>query len=80
MPDRAIIEAQKELTNTVMALTGVTGTAIGLCGETPCIKVYLARRDETVTAQIPQIFRGFRVDIEVTGEIRPREGRRPPTR
>ena len=73
MPDSAIIAAQEELTRTVMALPAVTGTAIGLCGDTVCIKVFLTRRDETVMEQIPETFRGFRVDIEVTGEIRPRE-------
>ncbi len=74
MPDSAIIAAQEELTRKVMALPSVTGTAIGLCGDTVCIKVFLTRRDETVMEQIPETFLGFRVDIEVTGEIRPRDG------
>ena len=74
MPDSAIIAAQEELTKTVMALPGVTGTAVGLCGDTVCIKVYLTRRDETVMEQIPETFLGFSVDIEVTGEFRAREG------
>ena len=34
MPDSAIIAAQEELTQTVMALPGVTGTAVGLCDDT----------------------------------------------
>ena len=74
MPDSAIIAAQEELTRTVMALPAVAGTAVGLCGDTVCIKVFLTRRDETVMEQIPETFLGFRVDIKVTGEIRPREG------
>ena len=73
MPTSAIIAAQEELTQTVMALPGVAGTAVGLCGDTVCIKVYLTRRNETVTEQIPETFLGFRVDVEVTGEIRARE-------
>ena len=73
MPDSAIIAAQEELTNMVMALPGVTGTAVGLCDDTVCIKVYLTRSDETVMEQIPETFLGFRVDIEVTGEFRARE-------
>ena len=77
MPDSAIIAAQEELTETVMALPGVTGTAVGLCDDTVCIKVYLTRRDETVMEQIPDTFLGFRVDTEVIGEIRPREGGTP---
>ncbi len=74
MPDSAIIAAQEELTQTVMALPGVTGTAVGLCDDTVCIKVYLARRDETLMEQIPETFQGFKVDVEVIGEIRPLEG------
>ena len=74
MPDSAIIAAQEELTPTVLALPGVTGTAVGLCGDGLCIKVYLARADTSVIEQIPERFRGFRVDVEVTGTIRPREG------
>ena len=61
-------------TKTVMALPGVTGTAVGLCGDTVCIKVYLTRPDQTVMEQIPETFRGFKVDVEVSGEIRAREG------
>ncbi len=74
MPDSAIIAAQEELTKTVMALPGVTGTAVGLCDDSVCIKVYLARRDETLMEQIPETFLGFKVDVEVTGEFRPLEG------
>ena len=74
MPDSAIIAAQEELTPTVMALPGVNGTAVGLCGDTVCIKVYLVRADSTVAEQIPATFRGFKVDVEVMGEFRPRGG------
>ncbi len=74
MPDSTIIGAQEELTKTVMALPGVTGTAVGLCGGTVCIKVYLTRPDQTVMEQIPETFGGFKVDVEVSGEIRAREG------
>jgi hypothetical protein len=72
MPDSAIIAAQKELTPTVMALPGVTGIAIGLCSDVACIKVYLASADTAVTERIPGTFRGFVVDVEVTGEFRTR--------
>ena len=72
MPDSAIITAQEELTPTVMALSGVTGTAVGLCGDAVCIKVYLASSDTAVTAQIPATYRGFVVDVEVSGEFRAR--------
>ena len=72
IPDSAIISAQEELTATVMALPGVTGTAVGLCGDTVCIKVFLARADSALMDQIPEVFRGFKVDAVVSDEFRPR--------
>ncbi len=74
MSDSTIIAAQEALTPTVMALDGVTGTAVGLCGDEPCIKVYLARDDAAVREQIPDSYRGFKVDVEVSGEFEAREG------
>lgn len=65
--------AQEELTPTVMALEGVVGTAVGLCDDAPCIKVYLARDDEELRARIPETFRGFPVDIEISGEFEARD-------
>lgn len=65
--------AQEELTPTVMALDGVVGTAVGLCGDVPCIKVYLARDDDGLRAEIPETFKGFRVDVEVSGEFEARD-------
>ena len=72
-PDTTIIAAQEALTPTVMALPGVVGTAVGLCGEEPCIKVYLARDDERLRAEIPETYGGFQVDVEVTGEFEARD-------
>jgi hypothetical protein len=73
MPDTTIIAAQEELTPTVMALPGVVGTAVGLCDDEPCIKVYVAREDEGLRARIPETYRGFRVDVEVSGEFEARD-------
>lgn len=73
IPDTTIIAAQEALTPTVMALPGVVGTAVGLCDDLPCIKVYLARRDEELRARIPQTFEGFKVDIEVSGDFEARD-------
>ena len=72
--DLLLQEACGDLVVDDVALPGVTGTAVGLCDDTVCIKVYLTRSDETVMEQIPETFLGFRVDIEVTGEFRAREG------
>ncbi len=73
MVDTTIVAAQEALTERVMSLPGVVGTGIGLCGETPCIKVYLARDDAELRSHIPEAFRGFPVEVEVTGELRPHE-------
>ena len=72
MADTSIVAAQEALTDSVIDLPGVTGTAIGLCGDEPCIKVYLASPSEELMERIPERYRGFRVDVEVTGEFRPR--------
>ena len=73
MTDTTIVAAQEALTDSVMSLSGVVGTAIGLCGDTPCIKVYLAREDSELRARIPETFRSFPVDVEVSGEVRARD-------
>jgi len=73
MTDTTIEAAQQELTDSLGAHPNVVGTAIGLCAGTPCIKVYLARDDEALRRRIPDTCRGFAVDVEVTGRIRPRD-------
>ena len=70
MADTTIMAAQQELTDSLMSRPGVVGTAIGLCDNAPCIKVYLARRDEELLKLIPDTHRGYKVDVEVTGELR----------
>ena len=70
--DTSIIAAQEALTSEVIDLPGVTGTAVGLCDGEPCIKVYLASPSPELVDQIPSTFRGFAVDVEITGEFRAR--------
>ena len=65
-----IEEAQLHLTDSVLTLTGVVGTAIGLCDDAPCIKVYVVRKTDELSAKIPSTFEGFPVDVEETGEFR----------
>jgi hypothetical protein len=59
-------------TDSLMALPGVVGTAIGLCGGERCIKVFLADSNPITAGKIPPRLEGFRVSVEVTGAIRPR--------
>lgn len=65
--------AQEELTESVMSLPGVVGTAISSCDDAPCIKVYVMNKTEELASKIPSTYRGFPVAVEETGEIRARE-------
>ena len=70
---RDIAAAQEALTETVMALAGVVGTAVGECDGEPCVKVYLSNSTEELTEEISGDFGGFPVVTEVTGEVRKRD-------
>ena len=60
--------AQAELNDRVLGRDGVTGTAIGLQGGTPCLKVYV--RDDAAGRGLPKNGKGFRVGVEATGSFR----------
>ena len=78
---RTIEEVLAAHTDSLMALPGVVGTAIGLCDRTPCIRVFLFDSSATVRRRIPAQLEGYRVSAEVTGPFRAREsapGRPPP--
>jgi len=62
--------AQRALSARVMGKTGVTGTAIGERGGSPCLKVYLS--DASDAGDVPDEVEGVPVVTEVTGTIRPR--------
>ncbi len=54
-----------KLTKAVIDRPGVTGTAIGLSGGKPCLKVYV--KDRRAAGKIPSKIDGHRVEVEVTG-------------
>ena len=58
--------------DSLMALPGVVGTAIGLCDGAPCIRVLLADASAAARRRIPEELEGYAVKVEVTGPIRPR--------
>ena len=60
-------------TDSLMALPGVVGTAIGLYQGERCIKVLLADSGGTTKDRIPSRLDGYRVVIEVIGAIRPKQ-------
>ena len=68
---KTIEEAQQHLTDSAMSFAGVTGTMIGACDGTPCIKVLVVRHTDDLAKKIPDEFEGYPVELEVTGEIRP---------
>ena len=78
---RTIDEVLAAHTDSLMAMPGVVGTAIGLCDGAPCIRVLLADSSTAVRRRIPPQLEGYRVSAEVTGPFRTREtgkGRPPP--
>src|SRR5712691_7646108 len=69
---RSINEVLAAHTDSLMALPGVVGTAIGLCEGERCIKVLLADSNAATKSRIPARLEGYPVVVEVTGTIKPR--------
>lgn len=69
---RSIDEVLAAHNDSLMALPGVVGTAIGLCDSERCIKVLLADSSPDTKRRIPARLEGYRVVAEVTGPITPR--------
>ncbi len=69
---RNIDEVLAAHTDSLMALPGVVGTAIGLCEGERCIKVLVADSNPATKRRIPDRLEGYRVLVEVTGTITPR--------
>ncbi len=67
---KTIVEVLKDHTEELMSLSGVVGTAQGLCDDKPCIKVYVIKKTSELAQKIPDIIEGYKVMIEETGEIR----------
>jgi hypothetical protein len=56
----------------LIAVPGVTGTAIGTCDGSPCIRVFVANRGVLDRNDIPGTLEGILVKIEVSGTFEPR--------
>lgn len=74
VPSKTIQEVLAAHTDSLLALPGVVGTAIGLCDGAPCIRVFLADSSDAVRRTIPAQLDGYTVKVDVTGPIRPRRG------
>lgn len=70
MKDDDLMAAQESLNRKVLDRPGVTGTAIGLHGGKPCLKVYVRSNDPTITRSLPSRIKGVRVVVEATGSFK----------
>ena len=70
MQQKKIETVLKEHTDSLMALPGVVGTAIGECAGKLCIKVYVEKKTPELLKQIPSAIEGYTVAVQETGEIR----------
>lgn len=70
MPEKTIEAVLKEHTDTLMSLSGVLGTAQGLCSGKPCVKIYVVKKTPELIKQIPSTLEGYTVEIQETGEIK----------
>src|SRR5713101_6063854 len=57
----------------LLAIPDVVGVYVGTLEDrrTPCLRVMLARKNPETERKIPHLLEGYRVVVEVTGEIRP---------
>lgn len=75
MPTQDIKTVMEAHADELMAIDGVTAVAIGeLDDGTPCIKVYVVRKTDELTTQIPKALEGHPVVVEESGVIRPMPG------
>ena len=72
MAPRSIDDVLAAHSDSLMALPGVVGTAIGMCDAERCIKVMVTDSSPVTKGRIPARLEGYRVVVEVTGTIRPR--------
>ncbi len=71
-PTRDITAVQEDHTAELMAIPGVTGTAIGeLDDHTPCILILVEEETPELKAKIPAKIEGHPTKLYVTGKIEP---------
>jgi hypothetical protein len=55
--------------NMIMGLNDVVGIGESLCDGNPCIRIFLARHNETTLAQIQEYLAGIPFAIEISGNF-----------
>ena len=58
--------------DSLLALPGVVGTAIGRCGDTLCIRVFIRDSTDATRRAIPDSLGGHPVRVEVSGDFHQR--------
>lgn len=77
-PSRPIAEVLAEHTPRLMSHAGVTAVGESALEDgTPCISVYLLRRDRELERRIPDRIEGYPVVVRISGEIRALPDRGP---
>jgi hypothetical protein len=78
MASKSIQEVLAAHTDSLMALPGVVGTAIGRCDTVLCIRVFLRDSSAVTQRAIPDSLEGYPVKVEVTGAFQTRPGNGAP--
>ena len=74
MPEKSIEAALAAHNDSLMAVPGVMGTAIGRCDGVPCIRVFMRDSASAARARIADRLEGYVVRVEVTGAFHARPG------
>jgi len=69
---RPIQEVFAEHRESLMAVPGVVGIAIGRSGDALCIRVMVAQRNAELDRRLPRELEGYAVEVQETGPIRAR--------
>ncbi len=54
----------------LMSVPGVVATGQGLCGDEPCIKVFVVERTPEIDRSVPKTIEGYKVVVVESGEVR----------
>lgn len=67
MQSKTIEEVLAVHNDSLMAIPGVVGTAIGRCEGAPCIRVFMRDSSAARAARLSDRLDGYRLRVEVTG-------------
>ena len=74
MPSRSIQDVLAAHNDSLLAVPGVVGTAIGSCDGAPCIRVFVSDAETARRAPLAPRLEGYLVRVEVQPPLRARPG------